>query len=200
MSSNKKIQTLERDNKKLAQENRNLKAKTAEADITSKKMEEEAKAAKEQKTILEQVAQDKTEAITRLKREMERLEDLSADHQLPPTKPPITLLVDSNCRDIQPHLMTWTNQDVTKVWAATLQEAKDWTLDNQDQLPGATVVLLCDTNDLKKATRQSLNTMHKEVTQIITNASVTLIVSQLPPVYPPQTRAEARNRDTDILN
>ena len=42
--------------------------------------------------------------------------------------------------------------------------------------------------------------MHKEVTQIITNAGATLIVSQLPPVYPPQTRAEARNRDTDILN
>ena len=86
--------------------------------------------------------------------------------------------------------MTWTNQDVTKVWAATLQEAKDWTLDNQDQLPGATIIQLCGTNDLKKATRQSVNIMHKEVTQIITNAGVTLIVSQPP----------ARNRDTDILN
>ena len=42
--------------------------------------------------------------------------------------------------------------------------------------------------------------MHKEVTQIITNACATLIVSQLPPVYPPQTRADARNRDTNILN
>ena len=195
-----KIQTLERDNKKLAQENRNLKAKTAEAEKKSKKMEDEAKAAKEQKTILEQVAQDKTEEIARLKSELERLEDLSTDHQPPPTKPPITLLGDSNCRDIQPHLMTWTNQDVTKVWAATLPEAKAWSLDNQDQLPGATVVLLCGTNDLKKATRQSVNSMHKEVTQIITNAGATLIVSQLPPVYPPQTRAEARNRDTDILN
>ena len=58
-------------------------------------MEEEAKAAKEQKTILEQVAQDKTEEITRLKSELERLEDLSADHQLPPTKPPVTLIGDS---------------------------------------------------------------------------------------------------------
>ena len=74
-------------------------------------------------------------------------------------------------------------------------------LENQDTLTGSTVVFLCGTNDLKRGTaRQQVNAQHKEITQMITSAGATLVAVQIPPVYPPQARAEIRNRDIDIIN
>ena len=42
--------------------------------------------------------------------------------------------------------------------------------------------------------------MHREVTQAITDAGVTLIITWQPLVYPPQPRVESRNKATEIIN
>ena len=147
-----KIKTLEKENTKLNQENRNLKTKISEANKNNKKLDQAAQTAKNQKQTLEQVAQEKTNELTKLQSRLNELEaKLQDDSESPEThKPPIILLGDSNCRDIQGHLMTWTNQLVNKIWTATIQEAREWADDNKENLEGTTVVFLCGTNDIKK--------------------------------------------------
>ena len=193
---------LEKDNDKLIQENRNLKMRISEATKQKKKLEQTAQAAVNEKEILEQVANEKTQEISRLQNKLERMENRQEDQSQPPEeKPPVILIGDSNCRDIQGHLMIWLNQPIKNQRAPTLTDAKAWALDNCTRLQDTTVVLLCGTNDLKTgSTRHTVSALHKEVTQIITDAGANLVVTQLPPVYHPQSRAEHRNRETDLLN
>ena len=166
-------------------------------------MERIAQEAKAQKQKLEQVAQEKSSELATLQSKLEAMEasQETTENEPEQPKPPIIIFGDSNCRDIQAHLMIWTNQPVTKQWAPTIREARDWAQNNADNLEGTTVVFLCGTNDLKNGkTRQEVCAQHKEVAQILTSAGANLIVTQLPPVYRPQIRAEQRNRDTEIIN
>ena len=158
-----KIKALEKENTKLKQENRSLKTKANEA-------KQAAEDATNQKTLMEQVAQEKSEELAKLQGKLERLKGQTASHTQPePTKRPIILLGDSNYRDIYGHLRIWMNQEVSNIWAPTLGDAKEWVLENQDILTGSTVVPLCGTNDMKKGTaRQQVNAQHKEITQLIT--------------------------------
>ena len=201
-SLQQKVDQLEKDNDKLIQENRNLKMRISEATKQKKKLEQTAQAAVNEKEILEQVANEKTQEISRLQNKLERMENRQEDQSQPPEeKPPVILIGDSNCRDIQGHLMIWLNQPIKNQRAPTLTDAKAWALDNCTRLQDTTVVLLCGTNDLKTgSTRQTVSALHKEVTQIITDAGANLVVTQLPPVYHPLSRAEHRNRETDLLN
>ena len=131
---------------------------------------------------------------------MEQISPTSQQEPEPEPQQSIILLGDSNCRDIQPHLMTWTNQAVEMVWAPTIQDAKNWTTANGDEIGDRIVILLVGTNDLKKQKdKNEVSTMHREVTQAISETGAQLIVAQLLPVYHPQPRAESRRRDTELI-
>ena len=126
------------------------------------------------------------------------MEQLSATSQLEPEpelQQSIILLAESNCQDIKPHLMTGTNKAVEMVWAPTIQDARNWTTANGDEIGDRIVILLVGTNDLKnQKDKNEVSTMQKEVTQAISETRAQLIVAQLPPVYHPQPRAESRHR------
>ena len=132
---------------------------------------------------------------------MDQTSPTSQQEPEPEPQQSIILLGNSNCRDIQPHLMTWTNQAVEMVWAPTIQDAKNWTTANRDEIGCRIVVLLVGTNDLKNhKDKNEVSAMHRVVTQAISETGAQLIVAQLPPVYHPQPRAESRRRDTELIN
>ena len=132
---------------------------------------------------------------------MDQTSPTSQQEPEPEPQQSIILLGNSNCRDIQPHLMTWTNQAVEMVWAPTIQDAKNWTTANRDEIGCRIVVLLVGTNDLKNhKDKNEVSAMHRVVTQAISETVAQLIVAQLPPVYHPQPRAESRRRDTELIN
>ena len=191
-------------NAKLKSENRSLKEKNKEANKHAKKMEQSAQKLAGEKTTLEQVAQEKSEQIVELETKITRLENqnkTSMEEEQAPAKP-TAILGDSNCRDVQAHLMMWLNRDIRHEWAPTLQAAKEWVQSNKDELDGTTIILLAGTNNIKNYDpHHVVSQMHsREVTQAITDARATLIITQLPQVYSPQPRAESRNKATDIIN
>ena len=157
--------------------------------------------------IMEQVAEEKSQEIATLKGNIESLqeqmEQLSPTSQQEPEPEPqqsIILLGDPNCRYIQPHLMTWTNHAVEMVWAPTIQDTRNWTTANGDEIGDRIVILLVETNDLKNQNNKNeVSTIHREVTQAISETGAQLIVAQLLPVYHPQPRAESRCRDTELI-
>ena len=203
-----KIQELEEENEKLSQTNTELNRKLKEATKKAKESDKAAQKAKNEKRILEQVAEEKSQEIATLKGNIESLQEqmdqTSPTSQQEPEPQPqqsIILLGDSNCRDIQPHLMTWTNQAVEMVWAPKIQDAKNWTTANGDEIGDRIVVILVGTNDMKtQKNKNEISAMHKEVTQAISEKGAQLIVAQLPPVYHPQPRAESRRWDTELIN
>ena len=202
-----KVQELEEENEKLSQTNTELNRKLKEATKKAKESDKAAQKATNEKRILEQVAEEKSQVIATLKGTIESLqeqmEQISPTSQQEPEPEPqsIILLGDSNCWDIQPHLMTWTNQAVEMLWAPTIQDAKNWTTANGDEIGDRIVILLVGTNDLKKQKdKNEVSAMHREVTQAISETGAQLIVAQLPPVYHPQLRAESRRRNTELIN
>ena len=81
------------------------------------------------------------------------------------------------------------------------RQQKKWVRSNKEDLDGTTIILLAGTNNIKNYDpHHVVSQMHREVTQAITDAGATLIITQLPPVYSPQPRAESRNKATDIIN
>ena len=197
------IEELQEMNAKLKSENRSLKEKNKEANKHAKKMELSAQKLAGEKTTLEQVAQEKSERIVELETKITQLEnqnETSMEEEQAPAKPTV-ILGDSNCRDVQAHLMMWLNRDIRHEWAPTLQAAKEWVQNNKEDLDGTTIILLAGTNNIKNYDpHHVVSQMHREVTQAITDAGATLIITQLPPVYSPQPRAESRNKSTDIIN
>ena len=197
------IEELQEMNAKLKSENRSLKEKNKEANKHAKKMEQSAQKLAGEKRTLEQVAQEKSERIVELETKITRLEnqnETSMEEEQAPAKP-TAILGDSNCRDVQAHLMMWLNHDIRHEWAPTLQAAKEWVQSNKEDLDDTTIILLAGTNNIKNYDpHHVVSQMHREVTQAITDAGATLIITQLRPVYSPQPRAESRNKATDIIN
>ena len=182
------IEELKEMNAKLKSENRSLKEKNKEANKHAKKMEQSAQKLAGEKTTLEQVAQEKNERIVELETNITRLEnqnETSMEEEQAPAKP-TAILGDSNCRDVQAHLMMWLNRDIRHEWAPTLQAAKERVQSNKEDLDGTTIILLPGTNNIKNYDpHHVVSQMHSEVTQAITDAGATLIIIQLPPVYSP---------------
>ena len=211
-----KIQELEDQNEDLTSENLQLKNKNEETKKDARKKERKGQKALEDKATLEQVANEKSRRISVLETHNNDLKEMTEQQALKiqeletqlqhqsttqQEKPSVTLLGDSNCRDIHPHLMRWLNQDVENVWAPTLEEARNWIDANTHSLEGTTVILLAGTNDLKNGKdRQTEQTEHRETTKKIYDTGANLIVMQLPPVYHPQLRHDQRQRDTEIIN
>ena len=197
------IEELKEMNGKRKSENRSLnliKEKNKETHKHAKKMEQSAQKLAAEKTTLEQVAQEKSERIVELETKISRLEnhnETSMEEEQAPTKRTV-ILGDSNCRDVQAHLMMWLNRDIRHEWAPTLQAAKEWVQSNKDELDGTTImILLAGTNNIKNYDpHHVVSQMHREVTQAITDAGATLTITQLPSVYPHNQgrRVETRPR------
>ena len=140
-------------------------------------MDQTLKKNADEKREMEKVAREKEDLIAELEEKIRTLEDQDeSDQEQPPPITPTIIVGVSNTKDIQAHLMRWINRDVRSAWAPTLQDARQWVEDNRNDLEGTTIVLLVDTNNIKR------------------------YEARQPSATCTAPRAESRNKDTEILN